>query len=96
MRFATQSQFAASITTSHVHLETFLLPQIKGVTIAIGGALLANLLHFRNKGRDLYLSYYDGLHDLQFDKVTVHPFWAPRCRKEHHSRFKARLPKSIL
>lgn len=43
-----------------------------GVTITIDHALLANLFHLLDEGRDFYLSYYDSFHNLHFDRITIY------------------------
>lgn len=49
--------------------ENVLTSSVDDITITIAKALLPNHFTLLNCGRDLYLNYYDGLHDLNFAKL---------------------------
>lgn len=56
----------------HMFFRNIFIFSTNGVTITINHALLANLFHLLDEGCDLYLSYYDSLHDLHFGRITIY------------------------
>lgn len=69
--------YSLSCTTENV-----LTSSVDGVEITIDKQLLSNLFNISNDGRSLYLNYYDGIHNLNLDKIAGYQSLWPSCHQK--------------